>query len=364
MADRDAEHSQGLVAQTRGHIGPIAVQDLLSYVDKTILTLNGHLARGAEGVVHVGKRLQAGDQHRGKAHRADRQAAGRDAHLGRSRSCTGNNTTLAAADEQLGLCAGRDAEFFSQHPLTELELPACRRRIVVPQVKLDQGSMGALLLRLERQPALGEVQGRTVAAVGGMELHQQLKRRGHCPAQGFALQTEPVLELRCIAQVETGEKIGAVEGNRFLEEQLARGVDSALRPMQPRVRQTLLESGHIRPQRVRPAEADRLAIGEHPVAADGAAQGVQDAPQPCPRPRLVEFGPEESCQHVAVMSAAGKHQVGQQRNGFLPVHRHRTARTLDERCAEEIELDIVCGGVGVHAAAVSCPGEISGLQRF
>ena len=112
-----------------------------------------------------------------------------------------------------------------------------------------------------------------------------------------------------------------------------------------------------------PAQADRLAVGHHPVAADGGPQGAQDTAQPGTRPALVELRPEEAGQHVTMMSAPGDHQVSQQRNGLLPIHRHGATGTLDERGAEKVELDIVCSGADRHGCGYLLP-ETGALQRF
>ena len=183
--------------------------------------------------------------------------------------------------------------------------------------------MRGLVQRIEREPALdqlertGEVAGRL--AGGG----QVAQRGGQLALEGLPLGVCPLLEVRRVAHHEALEEAAAEQPDCRL--QVARGA-KRVKPVDV----------HLEP--VALGQPDVVAVRLHPLGSHDRPERGQRAPQRSPGPREVGVGPQQVREGVARPRTLGKGEVGQQRGRLAGVEGDRFAVPEHLRRAEQPDV--------------------------
>jgi hypothetical protein len=190
-------------------------------------------------------------------------------------------------------CRGGGAQFRLQDADALLVLAQGGGALVAPGVQLHQLAVRFFVQRIEAQPAPGVVHGGLVLAPGAVSAGQASQGASQFAAQAFGLEELPVIELRAVAQRETGHEVVVIEGGRF--GQVGQAIGTALGlgvVVGLDLRQPAAELLDVHPQIVAPHEVDGFPIGLDPGAVQGAVECREGVAQGGPCPGLVEFGPE------------------------------------------------------------------------
>jgi hypothetical protein len=85
------------------------------------------------------------------------------------------------------------------------------------------------------------------------------------------------------------------------------------------------------------SEANLLPIGLEPITCQDLVEGIEGSAEGGAAPGAVQLRPEEVDEAIAGVAFSGDGQVGQEGDGFAPVHFDRQTVTLNLGWAEQVE---------------------------